>query len=262
MDSYRRTTRKAAYCYLELFTGYGVYPCNGVDCFLEGTALRAIKSRAKFMRYAFLAQNRAVAQSLQPLTAPFNTARNIEILVGNPNNEKTLHRLLDNVPRSASGLVFIDPCGYRRLNWSTLEKLAAHGQDWHGAKMDLLIIFPLEMALLRNLMRDECADSVSRFYGNQQWEEIKRQKRVKKMGTDDIKHRLVELFKNGLHNLGYRYVEDFRPASPTQNPYYHLIYASDNNSRLKSIKEAWGRSRFLRCELLYGIQREKITSQK
>jgi three-Cys-motif partner protein len=255
MDSYWRTTRKAAYCYLELFTGYGVYPCNGVECSLEGSALRVLKSRAKFKCYAFLAQNHAVSRSLEPLIVPYNTGHNIQILVGNPNNEKTLCRLLDQVPRSASGLAFIDPGGYRRLNWSTLEKLAAHGKDWQGTKMELLIIFPVEMALLRNLMRSECAGSVTRFYGNQQWEEIKRQKRVNKAGPDDTKHKLVELFKDGLRNLGYHYVEDFRPASPTHDPYYHLIYAGDSHSRLKSIKEAWGKSRFLRCELLYGMKR-------
>jgi len=46
------------------------------------------------------------------------------------------------------------------------------------------------------------------------------------MTPEDIKHRLVELFKNSLQNLGYRYVEDFKPASPTFDPYYHLIYAA------------------------------------
>jgi len=254
IDSYGRTTRKATYCYLELFTGYGVYPCNGVDCSLESSPLRVLKSRAKFKRYAFLAQNRTVSRSLQSLIAPFNAAQNIEILVGNPNNAKTLFRLLDNVPRSASGLVFIDPGGYRRLNWSTLERLAVHGQNWQGAKLELLIIFPLEMALLRNLMRDECAESVTRFYGNQQWEEIKRQKLVNKIKSVEIKQRLIELFKNGLSNLGYRFVEDYKPASPTHDPYYHIIYASDKTARLRNIKDAWGKARFLRCELLYNIK--------
>ena len=225
-----------------------------MDCSLEGSALRALKSRAKFTRYAFLSQGRAVAESLKPLIAPFNTSDNVKILAGNPNNEKTLRRLLDIVPRSTSSLVLIDPGGYRRLNWATLEKLVAHGQNWQGEKMELLIIFPLEMALLRNLMHPESAGSVSRFYGNRQWEEIKRQKQVNKLSPPEIRHNLVELFKDGLRNLGYRYVEDFKPASPTPDPYYHLIYAGDSVSRLKYLKEAWGKSRFLRCELLYGIR--------
>ena len=61
LHSYSRTTRKAAYCYLELFTGFDI-PCNGVDCSLEGTALRALKSRAKFARYAFLVQKSSVVK--------------------------------------------------------------------------------------------------------------------------------------------------------------------------------------------------------
>jgi three-Cys-motif partner protein len=169
MDSYSRTTRKAAYCYLELFTGFGASPCNGTECLLEGTSLRALKSRAKFARFAFLAQNVSTVKSLEPLVAPYNADNKIQILTGNPNNEKSLSRLLDIIPRSSSSLIVIDPGGYRRLNWSTMEKLAAHGKNWQGDKPELLIIFPLEMALVRNLMRPECEASVTRFYGNQHW---------------------------------------------------------------------------------------------
>jgi three-Cys-motif partner protein len=254
IDSYSRTTRKADYCYLELFTGFGTNPCNGVDCSLEGTPLRTLKSQAKFVRYTFLAQSRSEAADLQNLLCPHNQANNIAVLTGNPNNENSILRLLDNVPRSASALVFIDPRGYRRLHWSTLEKLTAHGRNWQGDKLDLFFIFPLEMALARNLMRAECEKSITRFYGSQEWEEIKRQKLVNKIKPLEIKYRLIELFKNNLRNLGYRFVEDYKPASPTHDPYYHIIYASDKTSRLKNIKHAWGRDRFLRCELLYGIK--------
>ncbi len=254
IDSYSRTTRKADYCYLELFTGFGSNPCNGVDCSLEGTPLRALKSRAKFARYAFLVQNRANTVDLENLLSPYDTANNIAVLTGNPNKEKSILRLLDNVPRSASALIFIDPQGYRKLDWTTLEKLTAHGRNWQDQKMDLFFIFPLEMALVRNLMRPECEKSITRFYGSQEWEEIKRQKLVNKIKPAEIKYRLVELFKNGLRNLGYRFVEDYKPASPTHDPYYHIIYASDKTSRLKNIKDAWGKARFLRCELLYSIK--------
>jgi three-Cys-motif partner protein len=228
-----------------------------MDCSLEDTSLRALKSRAKFTHYAFLIQSRDTAEKLRTLMAPLNNTQIIETLVGNPNNEKTLCRLLDFIPRSNSALVLIDPSGYRRLSWTTLQKLVAHGKNWQGEKMELLIIFPLEMALLRNLMRPECQTSLTRFYGNQQWEDIKRQITVSKIAPEDIKYKLVELYKDGLRNLGYRYVEDFKPASPTPDPYYHLIYAGDSISRRKYIKEAWGKTRFLRCELLYSVTRQK-----
>jgi three-Cys-motif partner protein len=187
----------------------------------------------------------------------YDTGCNIQILTGNANNEKVLARLLDNVPRSATGLVFIDPGGYRRLSWSTLEKLVVHGKNWQGEKLELLIIFPLEMALKRNLMRPECEESLTRFYGNRQWEDIKRQRQARKLSPEDLKYQLVELYKNGLSSLGYRYVEDFTPASPTFGSYYHLVYAGDRTSRKKYLKDAWGRPRFLRCELLYGLKTAK-----
>ena len=254
MESYARSTRKASFCYLELFAGPGSYPCSDMNCRLEGSALRVLKTKADFVRYAFLAPVKNTADNLRTSVATLNKG-DVQILVGNPNNTKTLERLIDQIPRSASSLAFIDPGGYRRLNWKTLEQLAELGKNRQGEKTELLIIFPLEMALLRNLVRPECAESVSRFYGNHHWEELKSKKQASK--SEDIKPKLIELFKNGLSGLGYKFVEDFKPTASTYDPYYHLIYAGDNVSCLKQLKNAWGKSRFLRCELLYGIHDEK-----
>ncbi len=254
IDSYSATTRKAAFSYLELFTGRGSTLCNGADCYLEGTAIRALKSKAKFFRYGFLTPSRENASELRKQIEQFENAAKAEVLTGNPAKEKTLVHLLDNVPRSALALVYVDPHGYRRLEYSTLEKLAKFGKNWQNQKVDLLIIFPLEMALLRHLTQPECAESLTRFYGNHSWEDIRRQIQMRKANREDIKYKLVELYKDGLHNLGYRYVEDFKPASPTHEPYYQVIYAGDSQSRKAALKEAWGRPRFLRCELLYGVK--------
>ena len=253
IESYARSTRKVPYSYLELFAGPGSYLCSDMDCSLESSAVRVLKTRANFVRFAFLTPGKTTAESLRSSIAPLDKG-NIQILVGNPNNSKTLDRLIDNIPRSSSSLAFIDPGGYCRLNWKTLERLAELGKNRQGEKIELLIIFPLEMALLRNLARPECAESLTRFFGNRQWEELKKLKQLSK--NEDIKPKLVALFKNGLSGLGYKYVEDFKPTASTPDPYYHLIYAGDKVSRLKQIKNAWGKSRFLRCELLYGIQEQ------
>jgi three-Cys-motif partner protein len=228
-----------------------------MDCTLEGSGLRALKSRTSFLHYGFLSGNKVLQKSLEAAIEPYKNSKKLDIFLGNPNKEKSLLRLLDCVPRSSTSLVFIDPGGYSRLNWATLEKIASHGKNWQGEKMELLIIFPLEMALMRNLMRPECEASLTRFYGNQCWEDIKRQKKINKLNAEETKYKLVDLFKTGLHDLGYRYVEDFKPASPTHDPYYHLIFAGDRAGRLKQIKDAWGKPRFLRCELLFGIENRK-----
>jgi three-Cys-motif partner protein len=251
--TYQPPRRQAQHCYIELFSGPGKSDCNGADCYLEDSALRVFQKPGKFSSYGFLTRSRSQAGQLAGVLEPYS-ADNVRILSGNPNNEKALARLLDVAPRSASGIAFIDPGGYRKLDWSTLEKLAEHGKNWQGEKFDLLIIFPLEMSLLRNMMRPECQKSVTRFYGNHRWEEIKAQRKVKNWGPEDIKSRLVELYKAGLFGLGYHYVEDYKPASPTREPYYYLIYASDTASRLKDLRAAWGKSRFLKCELLYAAR--------
>jgi len=250
MESYARSTRKASYCYLELFAGPGSFPCSDMNCRLESSAVRVLKTRSNFVRYAFLTAVKSTADNLKNSVANLSKG-DIQILVGNPNNVKTLERLIDQIPRSASSLAFIDPGGYRRLNWKTLERLAELGKNRQGEKTELLIIFPLEMALLRNLARPECAESVTRFYGNRRWEELKSKKQASK--TEDIKPKLVELFKDGLSGLGYKFVEDFKPTASTHESYYHLIYAGDSASRLKQLQNAWGKSRYLRCELLYGM---------
>jgi three-Cys-motif partner protein len=254
IDSYLKPTRRTPFCYLELFAGNSSYPCNGTDCQLEGTALRALKSRAVFNRFGFLTRSKSVADNLRSSLGSEEYFNKVNVIIGNPNNDKSLLQLLNTVPRASSAFAFIDPGGYRQLNWSTLEKLASYGKNFQGEKIEILLIFPLEMGLLRNLMRQDCEISLSRFYGNHQWEDIKRQNKIGKIQSEDIKYKLIEIFKNGLRNLGYHYVEDFKPSSPTYNPYYHLIYAGDNCSRLKQMQDAWGKPRFLRCELLYGIK--------
>jgi three-Cys-motif partner protein len=257
IGSYPRSNRRASYGYLELFAGPGSYPCSDMNCRLEGSALRVIKSPAKFVSYGFLTPVKTTADDLKSALTGLDKGP-VHILAGNPNQIKTLIRLIDSIPRSACGLAFIDPGGYRKLNWKTIEHLAQMGQNPDGHKPELLIIFPLEMALLRNMNRPECAASVTRFYGHQRWADLKNAKQGGPSG--DIKAKLIELFKEGLIGLGYKYVEDFKPAASTHDPYYHLIYAGDTVSRLKQLKNAWGKSRFLRCELLYGIQNSNRTN--
>jgi three-Cys-motif partner protein len=188
------------------------------------------------------------ADSLKQLTASRDT---VNIISGNPVNDKVLRQVFDLIPRSASSLALIDPPGYRKLRWSTIKKLAAHGVDWKGNKIELLIIFPLEMALLRNLGRPECQASITRLYGNRKWEEIKQQRLEGKIGSGKARQLLVELYKDGLKALGYRHITDFKPRYLSKTPIYHIISASDSDSRAKMLEEAWGKERYLPCELLY-----------
>jgi len=107
------------------------------------------------------------------------------------------------------------------------------------------------MALLRNLARPECEASITRLYGNRDWREVRQAKLDSKIGLAEERRRLVELFKKELKGLGYRYVEDVEPAQFSNPPFYHVISACDSTSRIAMLKEAWGKPRYLPCELLY-----------
>jgi three-Cys-motif partner protein len=247
IDAYARSLGGTQCYYLEPYAGHGRYICLGTDCCIDGSPLRALKRG--FTRYIFIVKDRQDAENLEQLTSA-NSASSVMIINGNCNDKKLTRQLLDLIPRSASSFAFIDPPGYRRLHWATIKQLATHGVDWKGNKMELLIAFPLEMALLRNLMRPECRASITRLYGNQRWQEIKQERLDGTLQLDDLRHRLVELFKDGLKGLGYSYVQDFKPTWFSRQPFYHLILASDHNHG-KILQDAWGKPRYLPCELLY-----------
>jgi len=251
IQDYAKRLANTNCCYLELYAGCGSCVCKGTDCRIEDSELRVLKAKTKFDKYIFIVRNLQNAENLKQLTAPFNTNNTVEIITGNCISERVIHQVFNLIPRSASSFALIDPPGYKRMRWSTIKKLAAHGTDWKGHKIELLIIFPLEMALLRNLTRPECQTSITRLYGNQRWQEIKQDKLNGKIELDEVRHRLVELFKVGLRGLGYHYVEDFKPACLSNPPFYHLILASDSYTGAKILKDAWGKQRYLPCELLY-----------
>jgi three-Cys-motif partner protein len=257
IDAYARSLANDCY-YLEMYAGCGQCLCNGTDCCIDDSALRAL--RKKFTRHVFVIRDSQDAEYLNKL-ATARYGNKIDIINGNCNNLKTIRQLLDLIPRSASSFAFIDPPGYRMLRWKTVERLARHGKDWQGKKMDLLIVFPVEMALLRNLTRTECESSINRLYGGRKWQKIRQEKLDSNIELDDTRHRLVGLFKDNLSRLGYRYVADFKPVAFSRSPFYHLIWASDRRSGTEILEETWGKQRYLPCELLYHPRTDQENEQ-
>jgi three-Cys-motif partner protein len=243
-------TQDDGVCCVELFAGYEHSQCPDTSCpGTERIEARLLRIKPPFSLNIFIAANESDAAVASNTVTPIDTARSARIITGNSLHESVMRQVFDNMPRSTAGLAIIDPPGYAALRWSVIKKLAQHGVDWKGHKMDLLLIFPLEMALLRNLTRRECENSINRLYGSTAWQEI-RQKRIEdKLAPDKVRGELVELFKAGLKGLGYKYVEDTEPARFSDPPYYHVIWASDRASRAAELKEIWSRERYLPCEM-------------
>lgn len=247
IEAYTGTLKDTSCYFLELFATGDNNACNTTECPIDSSELGALATKARFSRYILVARDDRSARNLKRLTTPYND--NISIITGNLINDRVIRQLFDLVPRPATSFALIDPPGYRRLRWSIVKKLAARGIDWQGHKVELLVIFPLEMALLRNLGRRQCEASISRFYGNSLWLDIRQQRLDKKIGQDEARKRLIKLYKTGLKGLGYRYVSDLSPPRFSRSPLYHIIWASDRDGRKEMLKKAWTKPRYLPCEL-------------
>jgi len=227
-------------CYIELFAAA---PPRG------GAAVRVIKLKNRFSRYILVTRDAVNASRLREAIASMDKEQSINIISGNCIRETVMRQVFDLIPRSTTSLALIDPPGYSSLRWSVIKTWPCM-RDWQEHKTDLLIIFPLEMALLRNLTRKECENSINRLYGSNAWQSI-RQKRIDRLPLNHIRQELLELYKTNLKSLGYKHVEDTEPAHFTNPPYYHVIWASDRFSRLKELKETWGKERYLPGELFH-----------
>ncbi len=238
-------------CCVELFASPRGHACRAAACEQAASGEPAShRMRQRFSRCIYIARNEEEAGKLAEIVSPSGPGHS-QVITGNPLHESVIRQLFDAIPRSTTSLVIIDPPGYSALRWSVIKKLAQHGADWKGHKMDLLILFPLEMSLVRNLARKECENSINRLYGGPSWQAARLEKMEGKPDLNRMRRDLIGIFKENLKSLGYKHVEDAEPARFSNPPYYHVIWASDRASRVNELKEAWGRERFLPCEMFH-----------
>jgi three-Cys-motif partner protein len=239
-------------CYLDLFARAEQYVCRDTDLATEGIEMRVLHDPAPFQKYIFVTKNQAEAEKLADMAGKPRAGTDACFIGGNTMRDTVMRRIFELVPRTSPTFALLDPRGYSALRWSVIGKLAAHGVDWHGHKPDLLIVFPLEMALLRNLARQECENSINRLFGHNRWQSVKQQRAQAGSSPDSIRRELIALFTASLKGLAYRHVEDIEPARYSNPPYYHLIWASDRAGQLDLLKQVWSGERYLPGELFHG----------
>ncbi len=225
--------------------------CKEAECAIDSLEARLLKGKNPFSRIILLAKTPDEAASIEAALKPLDKKHAASVISGSAIRESVMRRLFDLIPRSSRSLALVNPPGYASLRWSVIKKLAQHGADWQGHKIDLCLIFPVEMALLRNLSRRECQNSINRLYGDENWQAIRQRHIERKLDLDQTRRELVELYKAQLKTLGYKHVDDAEPARFTSPPYYHVIWASDRASRAKELREVWGRERYLPCEMFH-----------
>jgi len=245
LAAYPAGIRAGQYYYLELFAGPDFVSCKETGATVPGLSRRAVKVKPGFGGY-ILVKPGSLAETGQPAAG-----ENPLTIRGNLIQNTTLRRIFDLIPRSSSIFCIIDPPGYRRLRWTTMKKLITSGTNWQGQRMDLLLLLPVEMAIVKNLNRPECAASLTRFFGTTSWKEINSGLTSGRISAPRARDMLADIYTSGLKSLGYRHVESLNPFKPGHAPLYYIVWASDGESRLKQIKTIWSKTRFLPGEMFH-----------
>ena len=129
----------------------------------------------------------------------------------------------------------LDPEG-TELRWVTIQKVAR--VSGRRRKPELLILFPLQMGILRLMtvvspMSRHHRRLVSSTFGSSSWSEIYEARLQGRLAPAEAKAQYVALYCANLRALGYRSAEPrvisapARPGSARQERYY-LVFATDH----------------------------------
>lgn len=231
------------YCYLEIFARPGKFICHESGAQISSLSSRASDIKPGFGRMVMAAQNEEALENFSNI--------NGLIVSGNILHDSVQRKIFDQIPRSSNILCVIDPPGYRRLRWSTMKKMISGSTNWQGQRMDALLILPLENALFKNMGRVECASSINRFFGTNEWQNTAGELAAGRISPLKARLEMVNLYAENLKSQGYRHVEVFNPAKPGRMSAYFIIWTSDTSSRIKQIKNIWQKTRFLPGEMFH-----------
>jgi len=207
--------------YIELFAGPGRCVIRLEDQLIDGSPLVALKSKVPFTGYYFVEMEATSKKALEARCLAMSRSADCHFYSGDCNS--LVYDLKNDLPGESLDLAFIDPTGVH-ISFSTLEHLS------EGRKTDLVITFPLDMDIKRNIKQDAKLDSdtrIDRFMGARDWRDIVDAYETRKIPSMD--RPLIDYYKGRLKSIGY-YIssgDDIHIKNPSNNvPLYHVIFAS------------------------------------
>ena len=221
--------------------GKGIDPTTGEE--YDGSAALALAAEPPFTRIVLIEKDEARAEMLRALVAG---RRGATVHAGDVNVE--IPKVLAGLNPHAPTLAFLDPEG-TQLHWSTVEALARHKVGYGRTKIELLILFPLQMAVLRllnfktGITRPAHARRLDAMLGAESpWREIVSMRMTGVISTpEETEIAFLNAYADGLHRrLGYAHVLHAEVASEHGRPLYYLVFASDSDVGRKIIKYEFG----------------------
>jgi three-Cys-motif partner protein len=231
--------------YLDGFAGCG----SGIDPrtgeIYDGSAALCLNVEPPFTEIFLVEEVPSRVAELEQLAAGHRGAHVI-----NEDANVAIPRLLEKMNPRAPTFAFLDPEG-TELEWRTVELLARHKQGVSPFKVELMILFPLQMGVLRLLdfksgvIKPAHARRLDAMLGAETpWREIVRMRLQGELeGPRATEYAFLDAYCDGLHRrLGYKHVLHRAVADGRGRDIYYLVFASDHDVGRKLARYEFGAS--------------------
>jgi len=230
-------------------SGKGIDPRTGTE--YAGSALLCLDVDPPFTECYLVERDQARARHLDELV---RTNSHAFIRHGDANLE--IPEILASINPKAPTLAFLDPQG-TELHWTTVKALAAHKRGRGRYKVELLILFPLQMAVLRLLnfktgvIKPKHARRLDAMLGAETpWRDIVRKRLTGQIGPEETELEFLDAYCDGLHRrLGYEHVLHREVVSDLGRPLYYLVFASDADVGKRIMRWEFGASHTEQAQL-------------
>ncbi len=216
-----------------------------------GSARLSLEVDPPFTECYFVERDEGRAAHLQELVESYPHAR---VRHGDANVE--IPKILAGINPKAPTLAFLDPQG-TELHWSSVKALADHKRNRGRYKVELLILFPLQMAVLRLLnfktgvVKPKHALLLDAMLGAETpWREIVSMRMTEAIGPEETELAFLDAYCDGLHRrLDYEHVLHREVVSDTGRSLYYLVFASDSDVGEKIMRSEFGASHTEQAQL-------------
>lgn len=210
-----------------------------------GSPLLALRTRPPIQQFIFMDMNKRNVAALEERSNVFG--RRALVRQGDVNVDLA-PLVRSEISRSAPCFCFLDPFG-PQLKWQTVRNLARLPRA--RRKVELMILFPLDMALLRLLpvsqpLATKEESRVSEMFATSEWWQTYQARLRGEIEPWTARASYLELYRRDLKALGYKHVisrgvEAWRGAGVQRQPMYHLFFATDDDTGDKIMRDIFKR---------------------
>lgn len=250
VDATKRIRTRSDVCFMDIFAGPGHDRERDTGHVVDGSPLIAMSLHSGFGRFIFLDIQEKNIRQLEHEAATRGLTNSTHTIIGDCN--LAIDEALSYSPRRGATFCFIDPAS-GDAHWSTIKKIAQYKPEG-SRKVELFILFPYDMALVRFLARSEDPQLLGRLDTERRmnavmpdtvrWKAVYQTRNRRLIRPSEARRRFAYIYWMGLKDLGYQHV--LQPkllTTPKGRPLYFLYFASDHPAGERIMSHVLNKSR-------------------